>query len=270
MQDSGEIPPLHVYEIEPITDGTQSKEESKHELPKSSSVKHSYLAISQRRLELVPGSFLHPFQPVVFGSPLLVRIRDLEGSTGKDLYSHVSDRMQQFVSHRIRSEKNVSSQSTSYTSQVTRQTRRGRQHRQKTTSDMDSLCGGEVPTYGFMLRMVSRDGSRCALCPWFSSCVGCVIPCDDFPAIAMCGDSVAVDWHLSVDLSDGGFGWKVGTIESSGINVQSSPHTRAQLRIKKHSSFDFEGKRYGYSGSISLEDCLDSFAKEEKIPEVRQ
>jgi hypothetical protein len=85
----------------------------------------------------------------------------------------------------------------------------------------------------------------------------------------MCGDSIAVDWHLSVDLSGGGFGWKVGTNESSGINVQASLHTRAQSRIKKHSSFDLGGKRYGYSGSITLEECLDSFAKEERIPEVR-
>ena len=270
VQDSGEIPPLHIYEIEPATpqdkDGKTDKESS---LP----VKCSYLAISQRKLELVDGSFLHPFQPVVFGSPLLVRIRDLEGFTGKDLYSHVSKRMQQFVPHQTGSDENISIQQideASASTIATRQTRRGKQHRLKTTPDKESLCAGEKPLYGFRLRLVSRDGSRCALCPWFSSCVGCIIPCDDYPAIAMCGDSIAVDWHLSVDLSGGGFGWKVGTSDSSGINVQASPHTRAQSRIKKHSSFDLGGKRYGYSGSISLEDCLDSFAKEEKIPEVRQ
>jgi hypothetical protein len=102
--------------------------------------------------------------------------------------------------------------------------------------------------------------------------VGCLIPCDDYPVIAMCGDSIAVDWHLSVDLSGGGFGWKLGSkFESSGLSVQTSPHARALIRVKKHSSFKNGLKKYGdggYGGSITLEECLDSFAKEEKI-EVR-
>ena len=265
-----------MYEIEPVMRDKQSpkqEEESKNESPPVLPVKYSYLAISQRKLELVPGSFLHPFNPVVFGSPLLVRIRDLEGFTGKDLYSLISRRMQHFVPHAAsREESSQSSDNNSTTNEapapITRQARRGRHHRQKTTADMEALCAGETPSHGFRLRLVSRDGSRCALCPWYSSCVGCVVPCDDYPAIAMCGDSIAVDWHLSVDLSGGGFGWKVGSSDGSGINVQASPHTRAQSRIKKHSSFDTGGKRYGYSGSITLEECLDSFAKEERIPEV--
>ena len=73
---------------------------------------------------------------------------------------------------------------------------------------------------------------------------------------------------MSVDLSGGAFGWDVTNIESTGINVHTSPHSRALTRVKKHSSFNTSGKKYGYSGSISLEECLDSFAKEEKIPEV--
>lgn len=260
-----------VAEDDPIVDG-----ESKQDLPPTLPVKYSYLAISQRKLELVPRSILHPFRPVVFGSPLLLRVRDLEGYTGKDLYSLISRRMQQFIPHPTATEEDASHQqqedtltTTETSAPVTRQARRGRQYRQKTTADMESLCAGETPPHGFRLRLVSRDGSRCSLCPWYSSCVGCVIPCDDFPAIAMCGDSIAVDWHLSVDLSSGGFGWKINPRDSSGINVQASPHIRAQSRIKKHRSFDLGGKRYGYSGSITLEECLDSFAKEERIPEVR-
>ena len=270
---------MHVYEIEPMvvesTDnlgGVQTNGEvSKDKLPPAQ-VKYSYLAILQRKLELVTGSFLHPFQPVVFGSPLLVRIRDLEGFTGKDLYFLISQRMQQFVNRPVNLSGHAANQNSNMSTVptiVTRQTRPSRQYRQRTTCDIDSLCAGETPTYGFRLRLVSRDGGRCSLCPWFSSCVGCVIPCDDFPAITMCGDSIAVDWHLSIDLTSGGFGWKVGANDNSGINVQASPHTRAQSKIKKHNSFDLGGKRYGYSGSITLEECLDSFAKEEKIPEVR-
>ena len=241
-------------------------------------VKYSYLALSQRKLDFVPGPFLHPFQPCVFGSPLLLRIRDLEGYTGEDLYAHVSKRMRRFVPDAPANDRSSPSSSSGsaendspVSTAVSRQARRGRQHRQKTTADMDSVSAGDIPPYGFRLRLVSRDGSRCALCLWFSCCVGCLIPCDDYPVIAMCGDSVAVDWHMSVDLGGGGFGWDVSKSENAGgLNVQTSPHAKAMIRVKKHSSFNMSGsgKKFGYSGSITLEECLDSFAKEEKIPEV--
>jgi len=280
IQDSGEIPALHVYEIQPVlekktepskNDGADDVE-SKTEVDVIPPVKYSYLALSQRKLEFVPNPFLHPFQPCVFGSPLLVRVRDLEGYTGKELYALISKRMQRFVPYapinNDRSNSSSSREGTGTASTVSRQARRGRQHRQKTTADMESVCAGEIPPYGFRLRMVSREGSRCALSNWFECCVGCLIPCDDSPAIAMCGDSISIDWHMSVDLSGGGFGWDISKIESTGINVHTSPHTRALIRVKKHSSFNMSGKKYGYSGSITLEECLDSFAKEEKIPEV--
>lgn len=240
--------------------------------------KNSYLALSQRKLEFVPGPFLHPFQPCVFGSPLLIRIRDLEGYTGEDLYAHIAKRMLRFIPNvPVKDDHTPSSSSRGGDSAIDDtvaavpwQARRGRQYRQKTTADMESVCAGEIPPYGFRLRLVSRDGSRCALCAWYSCCVGCLIPCDDYPVIATCGDSIAVDWHLSVDLTGGGFGWDISNqIENNnGINVHTSTHAKALIRVKKHSSFNGGGKKYGYSGSISLEECLDSFAKEEKIPEV--
>lgn len=249
------------------------------EISETITPKYSYLALSQRKLDFVPGPFLHPFQPCVFGSPLLVRIRDLEGYTGKDLYAHIWNRMQRFVPNSLSKKDGLHEPSpskgddsamvdTMTAAKASRQVRRGRQHRQKTTADSENVSAGEIPPYGFRLRLVSRDGSRCALCSWFSCCVGCLIPCDDYPVIAMCGDSVSIDWHMSIDLSGGGFGWDISKAESTGINVNMSPHARALIRIKKHSSFNTSGKKYGYSGSITLEECLDSFAKEEKIPEV--
>lgn len=273
---------LHIYEITEIGEGKPESAadtgEAKAEppAPTISAVKLSYLALCQRKLDFVPGPFLHPFQPCVFGSPLLLRVRDLEGYTGKDLYAHISRRMQRFVPNApIRHERSASSLSSkgdnptmATSTSVSRQTRRGRQHRQKTTADMESVSAGDIPHYGFRLRLVSRDGSRCALCNWFSCCVGCLVSCDDYPVIAMCGDSIAIDWHMSVDLDGGSFGWDVSKIESNGIHVQTSDHAKALIRVKKHSSFNTGGKKYGYSGSITLEECLDSFAKEEKIPEV--
>ena len=267
LHDSGEIPALHIYEIEPVVPTQINSPDG------SKPVKNSYLALSQRKLDVVSSPFLHPFLLTTFGSPQLLRVRDLEGYTGRDLYALISERMRRYVpfspaegdsSHSSDEGKLVNG--SEKTRIATRQERRGRQYRQKTTIDMESVAGGEIPSYGFRLRLVSRDGSRCALCPWYSCCVGCLIPCNDYPAIAMCGDSISIDWHLSVDLSGGGFGWKLGnTSESSGISVQTSPHAKALIRVKKHSSFNSGGKKYGYGGSITLEECLDSFAKEEII-----
>lgn len=270
---------MHVYEIQPnlekkirLSDGENSGESKAEQ--EVAAVKYSYLALSQRRLEFIDGPFLHPFQPCVFGSPLLLRVRDLEGFTGKDLYAHVSQRVQRYVPNAFvhydndglapsfRGEGGAVSDTASTRAQ------RGRQHCQKTTVDMESVAAGDIPPFGFRLRLVSRDGSRCALCSWYSCCIGCLVPCDDFPVIAMCGDSIAIDWHMSVNLSGGGFGWDISKSESTGVNVNMSPHAKALIRVKKHSSFNGSGKKYGYSGSITLEECLDSFAKEEKIPEV--
>ncbi len=212
----------------------------------------------------------------MFGSPLLLRVWDFEGFTGKDLYAHISQRVQRYVpnaftyydtgitAYSCRGVVDVSNDSASPSSHA----RRGRQHCKKTTVDMESVAAGDIPPYGFRLRLVSRDGSRCALCTWFSCCIGCRVPCDDSPVIAMCGDSISIDWHMSVDLSGGGFGWDISKSESEGVYVNLSPHAKALIRVKKHSSFNGIGKKYGYTGSITLEECLDSFAKEEKIPEV--
>jgi len=263
-----------VYEVQHKPIDVEDKDESNADSQEVPAVKYSYLALSQRRLEFVHGPFLHPFQPYVFGSPLLLRVRDLEGFTGKDLYAHISERVQRYVPTAFRHHDSdittfsCSGEGGAVNDTSSSQAPRGRHHRQKTTVDMESVAAGDTPPYGFRLRLVSRDGNRCALCSWFSCCIGCLVPCDDSPAIAMCGDSIAIDWHMSVDLSGGGFGWDISKSESAGVNVNMSPHAKALIRVKKHSSFNGVGKKYGYSGSITLEECLDSFAEEEKLPEV--
>ncbi len=271
---------LHVYEIQPdpkkktktsdLKDTGESKEES-HDIP---AIKYSYLALLQRKLEYVNGPFLHPFQPRVFGSPLLLRVCDLEGFTGNDLYAHVSQQVQRYIPYAFtHNDTGTTTYSCRGVVDATNDTapshaRRGRQNCKKTTVDMESVAAGDIPPYGFRLRLVSREGSRCALCSWFSCCIGCLVPCDDFPVVAECGDSISIDWHMSVDLSGGGFGWDITKSKSKAVNVNLSPHAKALIRVKKHSSFNGIGKKFGYTGSITLEECLDSFAKEEKIPEV--
>ncbi|KAL3806464.1 hypothetical protein ACHAXA_004039 [Cyclostephanos tholiformis] len=273
-QESGEISLLHVYEIQPIP----KQKNRLSEIQVIPPVKYSYLALCQRKLDFVPGPFLHPFQPCVFGSPVLLHVRDLEGYTGEDLYAHVSNRMRRYIPNALpknnltpsmfRGEVNNTEDDMPTSSVASWHPRRGRQHRQNTTADMEIFSAGKTPPFGFRLRLVSRDGGRCPLCNWFSCCVGCLIPCDDFPVIASCGDSIAIDWHMSVDLSGGGFGWDISKVENTYVDVQMSLHAKALMMVKKHSSFNGDRKKYGYSGSITLEECLDSFAKEEKIPEV--
>jgi len=280
---------MHIYEISPTLEGGDDvKPEGEGETPADAipPVKYSYLALCQRKLDLVPEPFLHPFQLGVFGSPLLLRVRELEGYTGEDLYALVSERMQRFVPHRSRagapggnheqpqSKDNGGGDDDTLERTNSRTIRRGRHHREKTLSDDETVAAGDVPPYGFRLRLVSRDGAKCALSSWYECCVGSLVPCDDAPVIAMCGDSISIDWHMSVDLTGGGFGWDAGKAVAAGGNdgpggsVMMRPHERALALVPKHPSCGSGGKRYGRGGSITLEECLDSFAEEEKIPDV--
>jgi len=137
---------------------------------------------------------------------------------------------------------------------------------------MEEASAGPVPRYGFRLRITSRDGRKCALCPWFECCIGCMVPDNDYPTIVMCGDSIAVDWHFAVDVATSGFGSRVNSqIDPLAASAGFTPARRAipGVVIKNHSSMGAGPKKTGITGAISLEDCLDSFAKEERIPEVR-
>lgn len=274
---------MHIYEISPTLEGGEDVPETRPEGGEETAmdaippVKYSYLALCQRKLDLVQEPFLHPFQLSVFGSPLLLRVRELEGYTGEDLYALVSERMQRFVPHRSRAgaaggnNEQPQSKGDDIPEQTnSRTTRRGRHHREKTLSDDETVAAGDVPPYGFRLRLVSRDGGKCALSSWYECCVGSLVPCDDAPVIAMCGDSISIDWHMSVDLTGGGFGWDVSKAAAGdgAGGVIMRPHERALARVPKHPSCESGGKRYGRGGSITLEECLDSFAEEEKIPDV--
>lgn len=264
-------------------------------VPAVPEVKYSFLAIAQRKSDLLGRPFLHPFTPRVFGTPLLLRIVDLEGYTGRDLYDLVAKRIRRlvpasalpFVSSTCNDDDGDSStpvarvdaadaipesypsaaqpKKTSSSSSLMKGG--SRNQRQKTTSDMEEVSAGPIPRYGFRLRITSRDGRKCALCPWFECCVGCLVPDDDYPTIVMCGDSIALDWHFAVDVATSGFGVRVGNADGGGAGPNSA-RFRALASVKKHSSCTAGGKKYGYAGCISLEECLDAFAKEEKIPEA--
>jgi len=84
----------------------------------------------------------------------------------------------------------------------------------------------------------------------------------------MDGDSLVVDWHFAVDVATSGFG-------SRSNQLMYPPQTQGRISrrqigsvsVKNHGSCGI-GTKKGMSSSITLEDCLDAFAKEERIPEA--
>lgn len=60
------------------------------------------------------------------------------------------------------------------------------------------VAAGEVNRWGFRLRLVESSGYACSRCRWTEGCVGCFIRPDDEPCPVRAGDSVGVDWHISV------------------------------------------------------------------------
>jgi hypothetical protein len=306
-KDSGELPQLHVYELDPMSEdgegpnqgalsnggsekndekgGDADDDDSSNDSKEASPTQSSFLALAQRRSELLSKEVLHPLTHRVFGTPLLLRVADLEGLTGREVHDLVAKRLRNFVpklalkfledtsgsttsdSGDEKKEENDANQSDANEGGRTKV--EIRQQLPKTLSDMEEVAAGPVPRFGFRLRMAARDGRRCALCPWYDCCIGCLVPDNDAPTVVMCGDSIVIDWHFAVDVATNGFGTRATQVEQA--SSQQSPF-RARVpgvSVKNHISCGIGAKGKGYAGAITLEDCLDAFAKEEKIPEVR-
>ena len=223
--------------------------------PTRTEVKYSYLAICQRKSELKSRPFMYPFSQKVFGTPLLLRVSDLEGYSGRDLYDLVAKHVRKFVPPQVLPFL-IGGQSERREAMGLRYRKRRyeQKERHKTTADAEEVAFGDIPRYAFRLRITSRDGSKCDLFPWYECSLGCLVPDDDYPTIVMCGYTIAIDWHIVVDLAMGKF----------GLDVCKFP----PVNIKKHRTCHSGKNKYGSRGAITLEDCLDEFSKEEKIPEV--
>ncbi|CAJ1945668.1 unnamed protein product [Cylindrotheca closterium] len=288
-KDTGELPLLHVYSLDPAPglDGSNSDDKHGKEKEPNTGAEEtnkcknddapavSFLALAQRRSELVSKNVLHPLRHFVFGTPLLLRVPHVDELTGTEVYDFVAERLWGFVpppaqrflakskaatpDERLATESNIQTK-TDVQSKIER-----RKKLHKTLSDMEGVASGPMPRYGFRLRFASRDGRRCSLCPWFECCIGCLIPDDDTRTVVMCGDSIVIDWHFSVDVATNGFGTR-----GAHVDGNRKPRFRprpAGITIKNHSSCSRNFKE-GHPGAITLEDCLDAFAKEEKIPDT--
>eukprot|EP00550_Attheya_septentrionalis_P004019 CAMPEP_0198291588 /NCGR_PEP_ID=MMETSP1449-20131203/9068_1 /TAXON_ID=420275 /ORGANISM="Attheya septentrionalis, Strain CCMP2084" /LENGTH=2054 /DNA_ID=CAMNT_0043990251 /DNA_START=402 /DNA_END=6566 /DNA_ORIENTATION=+ len=251
-----------------------------------SEVKHSFLAIVQRKSDLISRPFLHPFSQMLVGTPLLLRINDLDGFTGHDLYDLIAKRIRRYVPASALPFLTRGRSSSSPTKSEQQQgvaasdaekaeeepasrvvLKGGRHQRQQTASDAEEVSAGPVPRYGFRLRITSRDGRRCAICPWYECCVGCMVPDDDYPTIVADGDSIALDWHFAVDIATSGFGSRLGQVDGAPMGPNNM-RAKAMANIVRHKTCSAKGKKSGYADSIALEDCLESFAREERIPEA--
>ena len=230
----------------------------------------SFLALAQRRSEVIWNNVLHPLNHGVFGTPLLLRVVDLDNLTGSELYDLVASRLRAFVpSSALKflgsgDTASSSKKSAGTTSDRSDEKSEVRKILQKTYSDMEEVAAGPVPRYGFRLRLASRDGRRCSLCPWYECCVGCLVPDDNAPTAAMNGDSIVIAWHFAVDVATHGFGSRTNQVEST---KKTSRSRLSGVPTKNHKTSTI-GSNKENSGAITLEDCLDAFAEEEKIPEV--
>ena len=272
-KDTGELPLLHVYDLLPLSvvDSKSNGSDTGDDMKEDGRAGCAFLALAQRKTELIAKDVLHPLSHRIFGTPLLVRVPGLDDMTGKQVYDVVASQLKNFVPPSALKflESSQIPDDTSFSDSTETKDNRSkfeiRQHLRKTTTDMEEVAAGPVPRYGFRLRLASRDGRRCGLCPWYECCIGCLIPDDHAPTVAMNGDSIVIDWHLAVDVATNGFGQR-GT-SSSNSSQQGQQRLRTPISYKNHASCGV-GKTNGQSGTITLEDCLDAFAQEEKIPEV--
>lgn len=283
-KETGELPMLHVYGLEPLptdikaTTPEKQKEpegkdndEEKEEVDDSVTPNCAFLALAQRRSELLSKELIHPLTHRVFGTPLLLRVADLDGLTGSQVYDIVAKHLQpivpqgalKFLTNTDSSQSDIEPSNDSDEEKTKDEIR---QTLEKTTSDTEEVSAGSVPRYGFRLRLASREGRRCALCPWYECCIGCLIPDDSKSTVVANGDSIAIDWHFAVDVATAGFGTRVTEPSSSGKG--SSLRGRVPgVEIKNHVSSGVGAKK-SQANAVSLEDCLDAFAEEEKIPEA--
>lgn len=227
-------------------------------------VKSSFIALCQRKPELMNRPFLYHHTMRVFGNPLLIRVADLEGFTGHDFYDYVAKRLQAHVTPAVlpflTPEQSIDHDN--ITGQLGM--RRRREECQKSyahCTEETAFC--EIPRYGFRLRVTARDGKKCDACPWFDSCIGSLIPDDDYPTIVADGDTVSIDWHIAVDVTTDSFGRLIP--HDNQLNIWA----KLTNSVRRHHSCHDVKNRCG-KGSITLDECLQAFSMEEKIPEVSQ
>jgi Ubiquitin carboxyl-terminal hydrolase len=266
-----------VYELDPLLEvndaivspvtsfAKDTNEQTEGPKLEPSKPKEAYLAFAQRKSDLITSDYLHPFVHRVFGTPFVLRVYDLENCTGRQVYDAVARRLRTVVArpfHRfLSSNKKPTTDSTDVKGPTSQAFQDVNTSAYRTLTDMEEVSAGPVPRYGFRLRLTTRDGRRCLSCPWYEACIGCLVPDDDKPTVLMDSDSAVVDWHFAVDLATNGFGLHSNDPLRSNATVPIEEHSSCGTGLNKNSILK-------QPGAVTLEECLDAFAKEEKIPEA--
>ena len=279
-KETGELPLLHVYGLdatvddEESDDGEKKGDELDDDESRSSTPNYSFLALAQRKSELISKELIHPFTHRVFGTPLLLRVKDLDGLTGSQVYDIVANHLHHFVppgalKFLVNPESSTSDPETK--TQETDDEKKTkdeiRRNLEKTSSDNEDVAAGPIPRYGFRLRLTTREGRRCSIRPWYECSIGCLVPDDEKPTVVANGDSLAIDWHLAVDVATAGFGSRLNQADPSTKKSAMELSRVPGVETKNHYSCGV-GLKKGQADAITLEDCLDAFAEEEKIPEA--
>ncbi|KAL8573322.1 hypothetical protein ACOMHN_032784 [Nucella lapillus] len=158
-------------------------------------------------------------RPSLFGTPIIIP-RD-EGTTCQDLYHFVWVQVSRLVSPLPPNEQRMTN------------------HAQ----DCDDSLGYEYP---FTLKLVLKDGTTCAKCPWYRFCRGCRVDCNAEKFDAGRGGSfVAIDWE------------------------PTALHLRYQTSLERyHEEHESVGEsRRLQVEPIDLDTCLQAFTKEEELGE---
>jgi len=276
-KETGELPLLHVYELDADNATTTDVEEKVNEADDEESVQatptYSFLALAQRRSELVSKELIHPFSHRVFGTPLLLRVKDLDSLTGSEVYDIVATHLHHLVPQGALKFLNPDDSPSNCETEITNTDEEEiskeeiRQNLEKTNSDNEEVSAGPLPRYGFRLRLTTREGRRCSIRPWYECSIGCLVPDDGKPTVVANGDSLAIDWHFAVDVATGGFGTRTNQADPSIKKGATERNRVPGVEIKNHFSCGV-GLKKGQADAITLEDCLDAFAEEEKIPDT--
>uniref|UniRef100_A0A8K9UKA3 ubiquitinyl hydrolase 1 n=1 Tax=Oncorhynchus mykiss TaxID=8022 RepID=A0A8K9UKA3_ONCMY len=107
--------------------------------------------------------------------------------------------------------------------------------------DCDDSMGYQYP---FTLRVVGKDGSSCAWCPWYRFCRGCAVDCTEDRA-SVENAYIAVDW------------------DPTALHLRYQ--TSQERVIEEHCSV--QQSRRAQAEPVSLDSCLKAFTSEEELGE---
>jgi Ubiquitin carboxyl-terminal hydrolase len=222
-------------------------------------VETQFIFVCQRRSDLLSRDVLHPLSHRVFGIPLVFRRSVGEQLSGKQLYEYIALRLHAIVPKGAVAFLNQQHKASPVN---------GFQNELSTTADMEMAAGGPVPRFGFRLRRTSKDGRRCSGCPWYDCCIGCLIPDDESLVDMTRVETIAVDWHFAVDIATNGFGYRLPQSDPTVTRPLRPARVPPPVVIENHRSCGTLKKSGSLQGAVTLEDCLDAFSKEERIPEA--